>query len=54
VKKKQKVKPSRDTNITWSENWLDLPEESSRITEVVNIGELSRPDAGERSGMPGP
>nr|CAB3247247.1 fibrous sheath CABYR-binding protein [Phallusia mammillata] len=42
VKKKQKTKLPRDTNITWSENWLELFEEDSRITEVINVGEMSK------------
>nr|XP_026689786.1 fibrous sheath CABYR-binding protein isoform X2 [Ciona intestinalis] len=44
LKRKKKAKatqPKRDTNVTWSDDWLSLVKEDTRLTEVINVGELS-------------
>ncbi|CAK8672021.1 unnamed protein product [Clavelina lepadiformis] len=53
--KRKKAQPtpksSRETNITWSENWLELFKDDQRLTEVINLGELPPVESGNEQAL---
>ena len=41
IKKKSTApKSDRTTNITWTEDWLQIFQEEKRLIEVINVGEI--------------
>ena len=40
AKKNQTPKSDRKTNVTWSQNWLNIIKDNSRLVDVINVGNI--------------